>query len=196
MTCLPENTVLGSLCPGGLPWRDRKCGLPHCSWLHSRLSSSVPGLSINAGSGGSNSPQLTQPKSHLHSHTVRASPAAQCPCRSVSQSARGSLGDLPCSSLTQPGLAQPFPRAGPRSSPLLSAFDGGEGRLSAGWVVLLLCLWGLDPGGSRPAAEAVWAASGPTTDLPVYLSLRLCQLGRQSAYCHNWHALSISAILV
>lgn len=55
---------------------------------------------------------------------------------------------------------------------------------------------GLRPGGLRSVAEALLGASGLATACPMHLSLTVWQLGRQSAYCHDWHARSISAILV
>lgn len=55
---------------------------------------------------------------------------------------------------------------------------------------------GLRPGDLGSVAEALLGALGLAIARPMHLSPRACQLGRQSAYCHDWHARSISAISV
>lgn len=55
---------------------------------------------------------------------------------------------------------------------------------------------GLRPRGLRSVAQALLGASGLATTCPMHLSPRACQPGRQSAYCYDWHARGISAILV
>lgn len=55
---------------------------------------------------------------------------------------------------------------------------------------------GLRPGGPRSEAEALLGASGLATACPMHPSLRVWQLGRRRAYCHDWHARSTSAISV
>lgn len=55
---------------------------------------------------------------------------------------------------------------------------------------------GLRPRDMGSVAEALLGALGLATAHPMHLSPKACQLGRQSAYCHDWHAQSISAISV